>query len=99
MNEGWWEQHAEAFAAWAQNFGPAELRPLDTQALQQLSNLADLRHRGADPLLSPHEGCIGWYWCCAMAAVSKSREEVAALALPGRWRCAASSPTRRWTGR
>lgn len=43
LHETWWEQRAEAFAAWAQNVEPADLTPLDTRALQRLSKLADMR--------------------------------------------------------
>ncbi len=41
--ESWWEQHAEAFEAWADSVDPADLRPADTRALQAIARLTDLR--------------------------------------------------------
>lgn len=52
VQESWWEQRAEAFAAWAENLDPADLRPLDTSALQQLSRLGELRQEIDDATLA-----------------------------------------------
>ena len=52
MQENWWGQRAEAFAAWAENLDQADLRPLDTSALQLLSRLGALRQEIDDATLA-----------------------------------------------
>ena len=52
VQESWWEQRAEAFAAWAEHLDPADLRPLDTSTLQQLSRLGGLRQEIDDAILA-----------------------------------------------
>ena len=41
--EGWWDERAEAFEAWADSVHPADLEPADTRALQTITRLTDLR--------------------------------------------------------
>ena len=43
MADSWWEQRAEAFAAWAEQIDPSGLEPANTGALQAIARLTDLR--------------------------------------------------------
>ena len=75
MQESWWEQRAEAFAAWAENLDPSDLRPLDTRALQQLSKLAGLRQDIDDAILAAvreaRQQCSTWSEIGSMLGVTK----------------------------
>lgn len=75
MQESWWEQRAEAFAAWAENLDPADLKPLDTRALQQLSRLSGLRQDIDDAVLAAvreaRRQCSTWSEIGAMLGVTK----------------------------
>ena len=75
MQENWWEQRAEAFAAWAEDLDPSDLRPHDTGALQQLSKLAGLRRDIDDAILAAvrvaRRQCSTWSEIGAMLGVTK----------------------------